>query len=465
MYRKSFISFFLLLVLISFPASGKKEKPELIVGILSDCHLKSHLQDSLFVKALEYFKMSDADAVMLVGDFTVDGWESEMAKTADLYFSVFPEDRGRRGKHVERIFVYGNHELEGHTYNDLDKKYSAEYIREHAILFRKEELWEKYWKQPFKPFYRVDVKGYTFLAGQYVEKMTSPGEIPGMEEFFNEVGPTLPKDKPIFYCQHKHPKWTCGYAQDNGKSTMILKKYPNLICFSGHCHSSLTDERSIWQGSFTSVNTSSLYRIGAKGGRENSKMKDNAYIPQMPVMWCSDGHHGMLMKVFADRVELHRYDFHEDMELGVWIIPNDTSDRPYRLDKRIAEGAENPPQFDESASIRTEKVLGKDRNNVMTEQMRVLFPAAVSTGGHPRAFDYKISVHTLGEDGSSTEVLSKLVFSPGFHHSESTDRRKGAKCIFSIKELPKGVPFRFAICPRDSFNNEGEAIYSKTIVL
>ena len=50
-----------------------------------------------------------------------------------------------------------------------------------------------------------------------------------------------------------------AWGHDKGIATKTLSNYPNAIAFSGHSHYSLTDERSIWQGAFTSIGQSSLY--------------------------------------------------------------------------------------------------------------------------------------------------------------------------------------------------------------
>lgn len=449
-------------ILLLFPVvvSGKKEKPLLRAGILSDVHVSEAKADSVFIKALEYFKGRDIDVMILAGDFTNDGTEDQLANIAKDWFMVFPDDKGRRGKHVERVFIYGNHEMEGTTYKEALNRHSQEYLDGHRISDHCAEYWEKYWKEPYAPFYHKVVNGYDFIASQYVDR----AEAPGMKEYFDSLSPSLPKDRPIFYVQHKHPKWTVNIATDNGNSTRVLKDYPNLICFSGHCHTSLTDELSIWQGKFTCVNTASLRRVGAKSGRENTKPKDPAYVPQMQMMWCGNGHQGIYMEVFSDRVDLHRYDFHYDEELGVWSIPNDVTLRPYSVDARKAAGALNPPQFPSNASIQVKFALSKDRNKQPSQQVQILFPAVVSHDGHPRAYDYEI-VAEVQEGGSFRAFSTKYVFSSNFHHSERADQSKPARCHFAESELPKGVGIRFAIRPRDSFGNLGDAVFSKIIEL
>jgi hypothetical protein len=73
-----------------------------------------------------------------------------------------------------------------------------------------------------------------------------------------KIDPSLP----FFYVQHPHLKDTCygpwAWGHDAGITTKTLSAYPNAIAFSGHSHYSLTDERTIWQGAFTSVGTGSF---------------------------------------------------------------------------------------------------------------------------------------------------------------------------------------------------------------
>jgi hypothetical protein len=45
--------------------------------------------------------------------------------------------------------------------------------------------------------------------------------------------------------------------------TKVLEKYPQVVDFSGHTHRPLSDPRTIWQGTFTALNTGSLAYLGA----------------------------------------------------------------------------------------------------------------------------------------------------------------------------------------------------------
>ncbi len=72
--------------------------------------------------------------------------------------------------------------------------------------------------------------------------------------------------KPIFVIHHEHVAntvygssdfdgWGVDYFAD------ILKRYPQVVDFSGHSHYPINDPRSIWQGEFTALGTGGLYYV------------------------------------------------------------------------------------------------------------------------------------------------------------------------------------------------------------
>lgn len=70
--------------------------------------------------------------------------------------------------------------------------------------------------------------------------------------------------KPIFVLQHEHISNTVYGSSDFEGWGMpdfaeILKKYPQVVDFSGHSHYPINDPRSIWQGEYTAVGTGGLY--------------------------------------------------------------------------------------------------------------------------------------------------------------------------------------------------------------
>lgn len=71
--------------------------------------------------------------------------------------------------------------------------------------------------------------------------------------------------KPIFVFQH-HPAFDTVYGSEDewGVTNLepVFENYPQVVDFSGHSHFPINDPRSIWQGSFTGLNTGSCREWG-----------------------------------------------------------------------------------------------------------------------------------------------------------------------------------------------------------
>lgn len=100
--------------------------------------------------------------------------------------------------------------------------------------------------------------------------------------------------KPIFVGIHPPVAGTTYGSFGNSDATAqssqidgILRRYPNVILFTAHCHYPLADERSIYQKEYTAVNTGSCSYccLGAKN--EEGKIANSAGIKFDNVM--SDG--------------------------------------------------------------------------------------------------------------------------------------------------------------------------------
>lgn len=96
------------------PAAPSERR--LRVGILSDIHVEGPRKAALFEKSLRYFDAEKVDAVLIAGDLTVHGQLVEHRRVADTWFEVFPDDRRSDGAKVERLFVTGNHDVDGWAY-------------------------------------------------------------------------------------------------------------------------------------------------------------------------------------------------------------------------------------------------------------------------------------------------------------------------------------------------------------
>ena len=83
-------------------------------GVVSDTHIlpsDAHRSDMLR-QAFAYMDARRADGVIACGDLTQNGTIAELQAFAAIWYSVFPGDRRSDGAHVEKLFVYGDHDTE-----------------------------------------------------------------------------------------------------------------------------------------------------------------------------------------------------------------------------------------------------------------------------------------------------------------------------------------------------------------
>ncbi|MBE6775627.1 MAG: metallophosphoesterase [Ruminococcaceae bacterium] len=246
-------------------------EPVLRFAVCSDVHLSGEANDvnakefrEFFTQSYAYSKDSDSykslDAVMICGDFTNWGRESEYR----MYQKIVSEELKGDTKH---LVCMGNHEFieeretEGINAFDNYKKYVYENVDTHEII-----------------------NGYHFIGLSYSDKDEnySDEKIQWLKsELDKAVADT--GDKPIFVYQHPHPTLTV-YGSINWseiKISLALKDYPQVINFSGHSHYNASDPRSIHQGKFTAMGTGGI--TGLEGnvnyidGNAGSQMASSSY--------------------------------------------------------------------------------------------------------------------------------------------------------------------------------------------
>ena len=442
------------------------DRPKLRLGVMSDIHLTWNVDEpgsyERIEKMLRYYRERNVDGVVIAGDIADWGFVDQLVQFAELWRKVFPDDKAPDGHRVERLFVGGNHDLCG-PYEPFGWKGRS--ILEQKDQFIKtvgiDKAWEKAFGERYESIWLKNVKGYSFTGAHW-------GREKGLKDFLtanrNKINPHLP----YFHIQHPHPLGTVyrgmfsenSWNYDRGAVFGILSEFPNAVALSGHTHVPLTDERSIWQGAFTSVATGSLSYVWHLDGRENTN-PGGGRVSQMgeinPWPWKDPdrGHHAMVFEVFDDRIEIERLSAFDLGRLGPnWVVPTDAARRPYEYRARAA--AFPPPEFPTGAKVTVSAPFaGKDRKGVETEQLDIRFPTA--SAGRTRAFDYEVTAETRTDAGWKPHLVKK-VFSPTYHKSVPAEAKE-ANCVFAVAELPKG-PRRFSVTPLSSFGTRGNTIVS-----
>ena len=452
---------------LNFPGASLGAKARLKLGILSDVHIREmdnpDWDTRWLVKAFEYFRDNGADGVIIAGDIADQGRVHQLQNAANAWFKVFPDDTAPDGRHVEKLFVYGNHDVADLAWavpKEADRK-NPEIVAD-VISASEQSIamsWERCFKEKYEPIWIKNVKGYKVIGAHW--NCWADGRL---DAFLKSHDDELRGSRPFFYVQHAHPKDTCfgtwAWGADGGESTKALSNYPNAFAFSGHSHYPLTDERTIWQGAFTSINTSSMrysshdYNLRDTGnfGGNNSGY---AHWPREHISPGIDtfngGRQGMLVEVGDNAIVIHRRDFTWGESLGEdWVMPLSTRDGThYAPAQRPA--TRHAPQFGNCATL--ELSFRKDGRH--GEVADIAIPAALSVDGC-RVFEYEVTA-VIEEDDVELVVAQKRVIATGFHLPESKSALPTV-CTFTKQELPIGARIRFEVAPLECFGKKGVPI-------
>ena len=447
-------------------AFGVDGKPILKLGVVSDIHFGSSYADvgQALEKALRYFDASGAEAVLVPGDTAHSGLISEMECFAKVWDGVFPGNRASDGRKVELMMITGNHCADG--WGGRWKGWSSEELRARRLNYgdNLKRTWDRLFHQPFEVMWRREVKGISFVGAQWNSLH------PPIEEYFRRNAGSFDPALPFFYTQHAHPKDTCHgqYAidtigNDGGESVRALSPFPNAVAISGHSHCSLVDERTVWQGAFTSIGAGCLRCAGYGARHANAsaawhpKFKTNV---MRPIPNAEEGRNGLLIDVFSDHLVVHRRAFYFG-ELGEplgadWCVPLPAAvDGPFDFRRRAAK--RKAPQFAPDAEVKVSycKVAPSCAgvSFVGKPMVHVTFPAARTVDG-ARVFDYDVEIVADGKT-----LLSRLVMAPGFALPEARSDRPG-ECLFKPEEFPSGRDVVVAVTPKECFGKAGKKIVS-----
>ena len=470
-------------------------RANLIFGVVSDIHIACRAaagesetarnNELTFVRTLEWFRDQGVDGVVVAGDMADNGTLEQLEFVAEAWNRVFPGDRAPDGRKVERLFVYGNHDLGGIGYaRRTYKGMSDDEINARIIYPNPKAAWENTFHEGFEPIWTKEVKGYRFVGAHWWSSQGCKGKMEkfndGIADWYASNARALDPSLPFFHIQHPHPLNTCygpwAWGRDIGLTTKALSAHPNAIAFSGHSHYPLTDERSVWQGAFTSVGTSSLRYMAAAydefpdEGFENSRTcgrkahQVNA-AKLLPVMKNPyDCREGMLWSVYDDHIVAKRREFMSGLDVGEdWILPLPSAEsKPFAFAARAKKiGA---PAFPEGASLRTERAKAKTRGAAANAKLpaiaseekdcvNVIIPAAVAKDG-ARAYYFRVVASS--ENGDKT--VQRRVLAEGFNHASRHPRASAETiCPFACDTLPEGKVV-FTVFPVNCYGREGRPL-------
>lgn len=472
--------------------SNNTSSDSLKVGILSDVHVTCDSDAGVFEKALRRFDQEKVDAVLIAGDLATFGHIKEIEALARTWYKVFPDDKRSDQTHIERLWVTGNHDVDAFA-GHFD---TLEEARKEGFYFHRQTVWRRLFNEDYLPITVKTVKGYVFVLRHWMSILGDEQGHRLAKGFGNERSPLpeiLPKIKlssgrPFFYVQHEPldnttnatwllsgEKWSNG--QDKGQAKAVLNAYPNCVALTGHCHNSLTDEKSIWQGEFTAVNCSCArgWAFTAPGRENGFSIGDFNRNPpmEMPRIDNINVRQAMIMTVSASEIRFHRFELTYDQVLGPdWVVPlyNGSTIPPTGKPKYDFVGRKNsskPPQFMPDSKISARRIANgkrRDRKGInpsaeTCEQVVVEFPPiTTSTGSPSRAYDFAVRCEMRDADFIRC-VDERRVYSPNMMQAEPRDIEP-CTCAFPAEQIPRNRKVRFVVTPFDCWGNGGNPIYS-----
>lgn len=324
----------------SFTTTGGSFK----AAVISDTQLPPTEQqlreDDTFLqnlkKTLTVLKKNQVDMILFAGDIGDLGTRFAFQTYMDAIDEVFGEEKPI----IQTIM--GNHDYwNKNVFTAINRKKAFREIIGHS------------------PWTHYVVNGYHFIGAS----PNSGSMTKGYQQTAEWLDAELQKasadsvGKPVFVMTHNQPEHTSYGSEDWGDKTLdaVLSKYPNAINFSGHVHYPLLDERSIWQGAYTVVNTQSLSYTEMEQGKENGTIPPNAAATPM----------GYLMEFTHDAIALRRINFvdgetgHEEKADQRWSFP-----LPYQNDgrysfaaRKAANAAPVMPASGGTAAVQNDRVI------------------------------------------------------------------------------------------------------------
>lgn len=275
----------------------RAEERPLRIAVMSDVQGYPYAEDAgmrNLEKALDWFAALKPDVVVNNGDINDSGRNVD----AVAYYRRRCDERLGELPHVNCL---GNHELvipaEMRPLRD-EAKCRAEF----NALFG---------AGPGKLVHRI-IGGCDFIA--YAFGSSAGYTDAEMDELDAALKQATARDatRPIFVVTHYHPKDTVNSSRSDdagGRLFKTLAAYPQVVNLSGHSHNPLQDPRSIWQGAFTVIDTSTL----CYGCLTAPKPCANMISSLMPY-----GHEAvgcLMLEVYPDRIVVRRYSVGQGVEL------------------------------------------------------------------------------------------------------------------------------------------------------
>lgn len=393
------------------------------VGLLSDTHVTPDPASCDRVRqAFGIFRREAVDAVAHLGDLANYHQPEAYRNYRAALDAVWPD----RSTAPRFLYAWGNHDS-----IDYERRGRKDRQMDRTVAFSamKRELGIDH-----ELGWQTTVRGYTFL---------------GLPEFPQDAWPqkecrerieaacAASPDKPVFFLHHPPARGTVDFTTNESmRFRNLLSKHPNAVALNGHRHTTAMNERSIWQGEYTAVETACLYRWGGFDSNVTARVYEAYGV--------------MVMDVCKDRIDIRRFDVRDGSEFNPsarWSfpLPFDPKTAPYATVRRAA--AERPAAFPKGASVGLRcEGTGAARRPVL------VIPTVTHPDGVCR---YAIAIERRADKAWVPFAEASVTADFG----EVPSLRKGfVEAFVQARVFTEPGEFRFAVRPVGFFGTVGERL-------
>lgn len=437
-------------------AAETGKAPLLVFGVVSDSHLRTDMDgralgtpDRYFRAALECFRDAGVDAVAHCGDMADRGQIAELEFHAAIWNDVFPGGLAPDGRKVEKLFVVGNHDIEGFRYGlgcpfRVDVPFpDPEEATRHLLAADLAAEWERVWGEPYEPAWHKVVKGFHFLGLHWGEDEALLAA--AVEEFATRGSEAAAAGNSANSVKSQRPFFVIAHDQPESPERFAVAGERPGLGFFGHYHRTASNWNEIHEFPgcpfpWVQAPSCSIYGDMLFGGDE--------WISPVPIEGAEaakKGYQCLIVRVFDDRIAIERLEISEGGSLGPdWIIPLWKSEGAGALRDVLKKG-DGAPQFRDGATIVV---------SLSPQSLRLTIPQA---DGNPPFRVYAYAVEVAGDD--ATKPLRRAVYAAGVHMGAGQEPDGGATTLeIPAGDLPPGRRLRVSVGPISSLGTAGDAI-------
>ena len=407
----------------SVERSEPKGCPLLRIGLVSDTHVTPDPASCDRVRqAFEIFRRESVDVVAHLGDLANYHQSEAYRNYRAAMDAVWPD----RSKAPRFLYAWGNHD--SIDYERRDKK-DRQMDRAVAFAEMKRTLDIEH-----DLAWQTTVRGYTFLGvPEFPQDAWSQKTCRERIEAACVGSP----DRPVFFLHHPPARDTVDFTSNESvRFRRLLSEHPNVVALNGHRHTSVMNERSIWQGEYTAVEAACLYRWGGFDSNVTARVYEAYGV--------------MVMDVYGDHIGIHRFDVRDGSEFNPsarWSfpLPFDPKTAPYAAARRAA--AERPGAFPRGSSVGLRcEGRGAARRPVLR----------IPTVTHPETVcRYAVAVERRADE--AWVPFAEASVTADFYELPAC--RKGfVEAFVQAKLFTEPGEFRFAVRPIGFFGTVGERL-------